>query len=35
MIALKGAAIALGIPTVIHLIGSFMVNNFGGLGGGL
>ncbi|MBI4614762.1 MAG: hypothetical protein HY720_14215 [Planctomycetes bacterium] len=27
--------IAFGGPTAVHLIGTFAINNFGGLGGGL
>jgi hypothetical protein len=28
-------AVTFGFPTVIHLLGTFAINNFGGLGGGL
>ncbi len=31
----KGLAIAFCGPTAMHLIGTFAINNFGGLGGGL
>jgi hypothetical protein len=31
----KGLAIGFGGPTAVHLIGTFAINNFGGLGGGL
>lgn len=31
----KGLSFALSVPLVVHLLGNFMVNNFGGLGGGL
>ena len=31
----KGVAFAFGLPTIIHLIGTFAINNYGGLGGGL
>lgn len=31
----KGIGLAFAIPTAVHLIGTFMINNFGGLGGGL
>ena len=30
-----GLTVAFGFPTVIHLLGIFAINNFGGLGGGL
>lgn len=32
---LKVAALVVAIPTVVHLLGTFVINNFGGLGGGL
>ena len=32
---LTGLAVTFGGPTAVHLIGSFAINNFGGLGGGL
>jgi len=31
----KGLGIGFGGPTAVHLIGTFAINNFGGLGGGL
>jgi hypothetical protein len=31
----KTVALILGVPTIVHLLGTFMINNFGGLGGGL
>ena len=31
----KGLAIGFGGPTAVHLMGTFAINNFGGLGGGL
>lgn len=31
----KGLGVGFGGPTAIHLIGTFAINNFGGLGGGL
>jgi WD40 repeat protein len=31
----KGLGVDLGDPTAVHLIGTFAINNFGGLGGGL
>ncbi|MBS1956275.1 MAG: hypothetical protein JST89_18965 [Cyanobacteria bacterium SZAS-4] len=31
----KGLGIGFGAPTAVHLIGTFAINNFGGLGGGL
>ena len=31
----KGLGIGFGGPTAIHLLGTFAINNFGGLGGGL
>lgn len=30
-----GLTVAFGGPTAIHLLGTFAINNFGGLGGGL
>jgi hypothetical protein len=30
-----GLAVTFGGPTAVHLISSFAINNFGGLGGGL
>ncbi|MBX9569722.1 MAG: hypothetical protein K2X77_12570 [Candidatus Obscuribacterales bacterium] len=35
MAVAKGVAFTLFLPTVVHLLGSFFINNFGGLGGGL
>ncbi|HEY9730909.1 MAG TPA: hypothetical protein V6C89_03305 [Drouetiella sp.] len=32
---LTALAVTFGFPTAIHLIGTFAINNFGGLGGGL
>ncbi len=32
---IKGLALAFSIPTVVHLVGTYLINNFGGLGGGL
>jgi hypothetical protein len=32
---LKVAALVVAIPAVVHLLGTFVINNFGGLGGGL
>src|SRR5271155_1472070 len=32
---LRGLAFAIGIPITVHLVGTFLINNFGGLGGGL
>ena len=31
----KGLGVGFGGPTAVHLIGTFAINNFGGLGGGL
>jgi hypothetical protein len=31
----KGLGIGFGGPTAVHLMGTFAINNFGGLGGGL
>lgn len=31
----KAAALVIVLPTVVHLMGTFIINNFGGLGGGL
>jgi len=31
----KGLGIGFGGPTAVHLLGTFAINNFGGLGGGL
>ena len=31
----KGLGIGFGGPTAVHLIGTFAINNYGGLGGGL
>ncbi len=31
----KAVAIMLLVPTAVHLVGTFMINNYGGLGGGL
>ncbi|MBI2809840.1 MAG: hypothetical protein HYX67_03270, partial [Candidatus Melainabacteria bacterium] len=31
----KAVALILVIPLIVHLLGTFMINNFGGLGGGL
>ncbi len=31
----KGLGVGFGAPTAVHLIGTFAINNFGGLGGGL
>ncbi len=31
----KGIALAISVPTAVHLLGTFMINNYGGLGGGL
>lgn len=31
----KGLGVGFGGPTAIHLLGTFAINNFGGLGGGL
>lgn len=33
--SMAGMKIAFGGPTAVHLIGTFSINNFGGLGGGL
>lgn len=30
-----GMSVTLGGPTIVHLLGTFAINNFGGLGGGL
>ncbi len=35
MHVVKGLGIALGVPLGIHLIGTYTINNFGGLGGSL
>jgi len=32
---IKAVALVLVMPTCVHLIGTFMINNYGGLGGGL
>lgn len=34
-ILVKAAIFVIAVPTVIHLMGTFVINNFGGLGGGL
>lgn len=31
----KAAALAFGVPLGVHLLGTFLINNYGGLGGGL
>jgi len=31
----KGLGVGFGAPTAVHLLGTFAINNFGGLGGGL
>lgn len=31
----KGLGVGFGGPTAVHLLGTFAINNFGGLGGGL
>ncbi len=31
----KGLGVGFGGPTAVHLIGTFAINNYGGLGGGL
>jgi hypothetical protein len=31
----KAVVLVLAVPTIVHLMGTFMINNFGGLGGGL
>ena len=33
--SLKAIAVLIGVPLVVHLVGTFAINNFGGLGGGL
>jgi hypothetical protein len=35
MAVLKATVLLFAIPIVVHFIGTFMINNFGGLGGGL
>ncbi len=32
---LKGLAVQYGIPISVHLFGTFLINNYGGIGGGL
>lgn len=34
-VMVKALALMFAIPTTVHLIGTFLINNFGGLGGGL
>lgn len=34
-IVTKAVALVLLMPTIVHLMGTFMINNFGGIGGGL
>ncbi len=31
----RGLGVGFGAPTAVHLLGTFAINNFGGLGGGL
>lgn len=31
----RASALAFGVPVVVHLIGTMLINNYGGLGGGL
>lgn len=31
----QGIALVIAVPTMVHLVGTFLINNFGGLGGGL
>jgi hypothetical protein len=31
----KAVLLAVAVPVLVHLMGTFMINNFGGLGGGL
>lgn len=33
--ALRTIGLSLAVPTIVHIFGTFMINNFGGLGGGL
>ncbi len=35
LVIAKAAVLVLVVPTMIHMIGTFAINNFGGLGGGL